>query len=193
MKKEEFLKTLRENLSALPASEVDEILRDQEEFLQDAIASGRTEEEAVTRLGDPKNFAANLVTETKIKSAAAAPSLTGQARQTFGAVVAFLALAPLTFVLLIGPFAILCFLLFAGWATSAGLFLASWALIFAFIVKLLFVPVGFWTHLSAFFLTLGFIGSSFLSLLVMALLTRGFLDGVLAYLKWNVRLIQGQK
>lgn len=193
MKTEAFLQALREHLKSLPANEVEDILRDQREYLQDAVRAGRSEDEATASLGDPKIFAANLLAESRIKSAEQAPSLSGQMKNTLGAAIAILALAPLNFLFFAGPFLIACCLLIAGWAASFGFFVAAWALMILFLMKLAFLSVGLWTHLSAFFFTVGWIGASLLAFLVMAQASRWFLKGTLSYLKWNVHFIQGRQ
>ena len=193
MKKDQFLQALRGHLAALPPNEIEDIIRDQEEYLQDAMAAGRSEEVAVASLGDPRLFASNLTAEMKIKTASEASSLGRQMSHTFGAVIAILALAPLNFLFVVGPFLLICGFLVAGWAGSFGVFVASWAIMIAFLFKFMFLSVGVWTHLSAFFFTVGWIGASCLAFLFMAHATRLFIKGTLAYLKWNINFIQGRR
>lgn len=193
MKKDQFIQILREHLTTLPPDEVNDIVRDQEEFLRDAMAAGRSEEEAVTSLGDPKMFASSLQAESKLKTAEQSAGLRKQVSSTFSAVLAVLALAPLNVIFVFGPFLFACFLIFMGWCLTSGLFIASWAVMIGFLTTLVFMSVGAWAHLSMFFFTLGSIGATFLSILVMVQITRFFVKGTLGYLRWNIQLIQGQK
>lgn len=192
MKKEQFLQTLRQHLAHLPLNEINDIVRDQEEFIQDAMSAGRTEEQAVASLGDPKAFASSLSAETKIKKAEQSSNLSQQVRQTFGAVFAILALAPLNIIFVLGPFLFLSAMVFAGWAISFGTFIAAWAFLLGFFFKLAFVSVGFWVHASSFFFVVGWIGVSLLMFASMYIVTRAFAMGVLAYLKWNINFISAR-
>lgn len=189
MKREQFIQTLRQHLAHLPVSEVNDIVRDQEEFLQDAMSAGRTEEQAVASLGDPKVFASSISAESKIKRAQQSSTLSQQVSQTFGAVFAILALAPLNIIFVLGPFLFLSAMVFAGWAASFGIFIAAWAFLLGFVFKLAFVGVGFWIHASSFFFVVGWIGVSLLMFASMYAVTSFFAKGVLAYLKWNINFI----
>lgn len=193
MRKEEFLRALKSQLSGLPSPEIQDILRDQEEYIDDAVRSGRSEETVVASLGDPKAFASGILAEARIKSAESTDGLGSKFSGTWKALVAILALAPLNVLIVLGPFLVLVAMLFAGWAVSLGLFLAAWAVLIAFLFKLVFITVGVWAHLSAFFFTVGWIGVGLLGLLLMAQATRFFLQGTLAYLKWNVNFVQGNR
>ena len=192
MKKADYLSELRFHLAGLPPQEVEDILRDQEEYIREAMSAGRSEDDAIRALGDPRAFAANLTAELKIQRAASSPSLQKQVSGTMGAVVAILALAPLNLIFVLGPFLALVGVAVAGWFTAAAFLASSVAMLGIFFFKLVFVSVGFWTHVSALFFTLGSIGVSILGILVMYLLTQWFVRGTLAYLKWNLKFIQAR-
>jgi len=193
MKKNEFLATLRLQLRDLPQNEIDDIVRDQEEYIQDAMMAGRKEEDVIASLGDPKSFASNVTAENKIKSAEQSVSLSKQVTHTFGAVFALLALAPLNIIFVLGPFLFLAGLLFGGWAASAGLFMAAWGVLMAFVFKLVFMNVGIWVHLSSFFFVMGCIGATFLCLIAMFYVTRFFVQATLAYLRWNIKFFKNAR
>ena len=104
MKRLAYLDSLKTHLRQLPEGDVADILRDQEEYIRDAVGAGRSEEDAIQSLGEPKAFAANLIAELKIQQAIQPGSLQKQMRGTIGAVCAILALAPINLIFVLGPF-----------------------------------------------------------------------------------------
>jgi uncharacterized membrane protein len=60
MKQEHFMQILRNELRNLPKHEVDEIIADYREYISDAIAAGRREEEVIAALGDPLKLAREM-------------------------------------------------------------------------------------------------------------------------------------
>jgi uncharacterized membrane protein len=192
MNKIKFIEELKTSLGHLPKEDVIEIIRDQEEYIRDAMAAGRSEDDVLLSLGSPKAMAANFKAETKIASAQASRSLGSQVSGTFGAVLAVLALAPLNLLVVLGPFIALLGILVGGWSVAGAVVITGVAMVVAFMFKLVFFTVGAWTHLSLLFFTLGTIGLGILSMFAMAYITRWFFNGTLAYLKWNLKFIQAR-
>jgi uncharacterized membrane protein len=62
-----FLRTLRDGLAGLPAQEIDDILADYAAYFDEAHASGRSEEDVATALGDPRRLARELRTEAGLR------------------------------------------------------------------------------------------------------------------------------
>jgi uncharacterized membrane protein len=60
MKQDVFIETLRQELGSLPRQAVDEIIADYHEYIGDALAAGRREEEVIAALGDPVKLAREL-------------------------------------------------------------------------------------------------------------------------------------
>jgi uncharacterized membrane protein len=192
MNKAEYLNELKNDLQGLPASEVEDILRDQEEFIRDAMAAGRSEEQAIAGLRDPSVFAANITAEMKIQRVQKSDSLPGQMKATVNAVVAILALAPLNLIFVLGPFLALVAVAIAGWAFAVLGVLASAILFVGFFLKLIFISAGFWVQISTFFFALGSIGTSFLELIAMYYITQWLVLGTLTYLKWNLNFVRSR-
>ena len=63
MTRQEFLKTIRKKLKALPAGEVKNSLAFYDEAISDRIDKGMTEEQAVAALGSPDEVAARIMEE----------------------------------------------------------------------------------------------------------------------------------
>jgi uncharacterized membrane protein len=62
-----FLRTLRDGLAGLPAREIDDIVADYTAYFDEAQASGRSEEDVATALGDPRRLARELRAETGLR------------------------------------------------------------------------------------------------------------------------------
>lgn len=192
MTKPDYLNALKSHLSPLPEDEINDILRDQEEYIRDAVSAGRTEADVIAGLGDPKAFAHSLTAGRKIETAEKSKSLTMKISGTWSAVIAILALAPLNLIFVLGPFLIAIALMVGGWAGAFGLFAASIASFAVFFFEMIFISVGFWAQFSAFFFLLGCFGLTVLGIFAMYKLTQWFVQGTLAYLKWNLKFIQAR-
>jgi uncharacterized membrane protein len=62
-----FLRILRDGLAGLPAPEIDDILIDYAAYFDEAHASGRSDEEVATALGDPRRLARELRAESGLR------------------------------------------------------------------------------------------------------------------------------
>lgn len=192
MKKADYINEIRNNLRNMPSGEVEDIIRDQEEHIREAMAAGRSEEDVIARLGDPKAFAANLTAELKIQEVQNSTNLKSQLKGTLGAVAAILALAPLNLIFVLGPFLALISIAFSGWAVALSGVLVAVAIFGVFFLKLIFVSVGFWAQFSTFFFALGTLGGSVLGLFAMYFVTQWLVMGTIAYLKWNLNFIKAR-
>jgi uncharacterized membrane protein len=193
MNKQEFLSQLRGALSNLPKNEVDEIMRDQEEYIRDAVQAGRSEADVIQSLGTPATFAAGLAAETKIQLAEESTTLKKQMGNTLGALLAVIAIAPVNILfmcIVIGPFLGVCGAIFGGWIAASGILIAAFGLMAALFGKLIFIPAGFWAHLSSMFFAFGGIGVGVLGLIFMVVVTKVFLQLTVSYLKWNLNFIR---
>lgn len=69
MKKEEFLEILRDYLEKdFSIAEIEDILRDYEEYFIDGAIEGKTEHDIILSLGSPKSIAKELIEENKNKA-----------------------------------------------------------------------------------------------------------------------------
>lgn len=189
-RKEEFLATLKTRLSHLPSAERDEILRDQEEYIRDAVSSGRSEEEVIRSLGSPEVFAESIPAQSKIEKAEKASGLKEQVGDTLKATLAVIALTPFNLFIVLGPFITAISLLGSGFMAGAALAGGSVIGLFAFLFHYLFLKSGWALNSSAFFLILGLITGGVALILLMTVLTRTFTQLTLRYLRWNLKLIK---
>ncbi len=187
--RKEFIEKLRQELSGLPHSEREEIIRDQEEYISDAIQAGRNEAQVISSLGEPKVFAASLNATAKIEKASASATLKQQAGNTFHAVFAVLALAPFNVIFVLGPFITLVCLIGAGWITSCAVTFSSIIAVVAFLIKCIVMPAGVIHFISSLLFLVGVFGLSLLGLFAMYFVSQFFIRVTLKYLQWNLNFV----
>lgn len=68
MKKSEFLSELRKKLKGLPESDIEERINYYGEMIDDRIEDGKTEEEAVSDIGDINDVIADIAKDTSLTS-----------------------------------------------------------------------------------------------------------------------------
>jgi len=202
MTKYDFLKKLENELRSLPSNEIQDIIRDQNEYIVEAVNSGRSEAEVVSSLGDPAQLGRTLMAELKINavndmSASSSSklnkkSLSGDFKKVFQASLALVALTPFNIIFVLGPFlgAIGC--LVASWAVSAAIGVCGIVGFFWFFAKLIFVSAGIASHLSVFFFTVFIIGTGILSILFNYKLSEYFIKLAISYFRWNVNFVKGR-
>jgi uncharacterized membrane protein len=120
MKQDVFIETLRQELGSLPRQAVDEIIADYHEYIGDALAAGRREEEVIAALGDPVKLARELKAQANYRQ--------WQDRRSFGnliRVIVSISGLGLLNVLLLVPFMIYLVLLTVGYVVSAGVTIAG--------------------------------------------------------------------
>jgi uncharacterized membrane protein len=107
-------------LSSLPKQAVDEIIADYHEYIGDALAAGRREEDVIAALGDPVKLARELKAQASYRQ--------WQDRRSFGnlfRVIMSISTLGLLNVLLLVPFMVYLGLLTVGYVVSAGLTIAG--------------------------------------------------------------------
>jgi uncharacterized membrane protein len=120
MKQDGFIEALRRELSSLPKPAVDEIVADYREYIGDALAAGRREEDVVAALGDPVKLARELKAQANYRQ--------WQSRRSVGnlfRVMMSIAGLGLLNVLLLVPFVLYLVVLTIGYVTFTGLTIAG--------------------------------------------------------------------
>lgn len=203
--KTEYLQILGQHLARLPESERADILRDQEEFFREAIASGRTEADVIGSLGDPKQLAKTLIAEAKLTGAETSfntssstssdvpnTSIRNQMGATMRAVIAIVTLAPFNLIFVLGPFLGLLGCLVAGWAVGASFMIAGGAAVFFLLTELMLLSASSFAHVASFLLSIGVVLFSFSFLVLMAWASSLVAQLTVRYLRWNLDLIQAR-
>jgi uncharacterized membrane protein len=99
MNRAHFMTQLRDGLSGLHHTDIDDILRDYNSYFADGAADGRSEDEVAAALGDPARLARELRAEAGFRRWEENRS----AGNFFGVVLALLGLATIDFIILL-PF-----------------------------------------------------------------------------------------
>lgn len=192
MNRQAFITELRKELNGIPRVDIEDIIRDQEEMISDALAAGRTEDDVVQSFGDPKELAKSLKAEIKIERATDEKKLSKQVRGVFSAVGALLVLAPFNLIFVLGPFLAILGITFAGWAVAMVIGLVAVFLMGIFFTEFIFVGSALTVHLATFFTILGCLGLAALFVVGMYFVTKIIFKLILSYLKWNLNFIKNQ-
>lgn len=124
MKQEHFMQILRNELRNLPKHEVDEIVADYREYISDAIAAGRREEEVIAALGDPLKLARELKAQANYRLWENDRTLSNLLR----VVISVAGLGVMNF-LLFFPFLFYMLMLSVGYIVSTAFVIAGVALV----------------------------------------------------------------
>lgn len=189
---EKYLEQLQHHLRHIKESEREDILRDQEELIRDAVSSGRAPEEVLNSLGTAKSMARNLILELKMDSIETADTTSQKIKSIFGILLALCILAPFNIILLFVPAIVIFTLMATGWGITLGFVGAGFGLLLQFFTQLIFVSVGLTTHLALLFLMLSILGSGILVGVVMTFISIWIAKLLYMYLKWNVGLVKGR-
>ncbi len=185
MTKAEFFEQLNQGLKKVRKEERADILAEYEEHFHHALAKGKSEEQICHDLGSVEQIIKDYRIE-KILSEQVTGE-TGHAKSIFRAALILMALAPLNFIVFIGPFLVTACLLIAFWSVGGAIFLTGTALFFTLLFKIftsLLVPV----------LMIGSVGVAALGIFLMLLLlpvTQLIGAVIFKYLKWNLDFARG--
>jgi uncharacterized membrane protein len=189
MTENEFLQTLEQALSGLEPNARAEVLADYREHFASAREAGRSDDETSLKLGDPRTLARGYAATEKLALAERASSIAGRSWHLLGLAKALIILAPLNFLMAIGPFLILAAALLVGWIAAGGLFTLSCKLLAHWLGLQPIANLEATTNWSVFFLTVSGLSFGLLSMLGMGLLVAASLRGLLRYFKWNLRFV----
>ncbi|MDX9731001.1 MAG: DUF1700 domain-containing protein [Bdellovibrionales bacterium] len=209
----EYLSELKTHLAKLSEAERNDILRDQEEFFREALASGRSELDVIGSLGDPRQLAKTLIAESRLAASeefftnrspllaspdtkddpAGETSLRQQLGSIGRAFFAVLALAPFNLIFVLGPFLALVGVIMAGWIVAASFFFASLALLFWLPTNVFTLDGSIWAHVASTLLVLASIAFTASSIFLMTLFTSWIAQLSLRYLRWNLQFITDRK
>lgn len=190
MTKSEYMNQLKQELTGLPVAEIDEIIRDQEEYITEAVRAGRSESEVLQSLGSVQEFSKELKVNHQIKLAAGETRFVSKLDKVLKAIFAICVLAPFNLIVVLGPFLALCGVLIVVWSLAISATLVGLSGVG---VSFLTIAKGLFIFLTILFGSLTVIGFSLLCLVGCYYLTIGFLKGTLHYLKWNFEFITGEK
>ncbi|MBR6332595.1 MAG: DUF1700 domain-containing protein [Dehalococcoidales bacterium] len=142
MSKQEFLAQLRDGLTGLPQSDIEERLAFYEEMIDDRIEEGLSEEQAVSEIGSVEQVIAQIVEETPFTRIVKERVRPKRKLQTWEIILLILG-SPVWVALLIAAFAVMFSVYIVIWAVILSLWAVALSLLisaFACIVAIFFVP-----------------------------------------------------
>lgn len=185
MKRKEFMKILKSQLSGIPKKDANELLEDYEDHFEMGLKKKRKEEEIAKSLGDPKVIAKQIRAEYHIKSAENKKNL----KNILRAVYASLGLGFFNVVVVLGPFIGVLAVLLSLFVVSIAVALCGLAaIIIAFVPSFSMKAV---TSAGLIFIGIGLIALGILFFIGNCYLSKYIYIGTIKYLKWNARIITG--
>ncbi|MGZ3727113.1 MAG: DUF1700 domain-containing protein, partial [Pseudobdellovibrio sp.] len=170
MNKKDFLDTLKVALSGLHSEEVQDILRDQEEFIREAVSAGRSETDVLNSLGNPIELAKNLKAEFKIEKASEQikkaeeqmddkssgnKSFSKNVSAMMSAVGAVLLLAPFNLIFVLGPLLAAIGIFMAGWSVSIAISVVGLALLGVLLISIFMAALNPAIYFAGIFTSIG--------------------------------------
>lgn len=179
--KSDFLTILQKNIKTLPKKEQDDLLADYEEHFELAIFDGRSEQEVIASLGDPKRLAKEHVMDYYLEQTQKIRSYGSLIR----AVLASLGLDLMNLVFVLVPFVAIATVLTVLYIVSIAFLITPFAAILS-----LFTGVGISLGIFHLSISIALSGIGMLILVGNIRLTRFFYHWFAKYLqtkKWNIR------
>lgn len=190
MNKKDFIKTLRSGLRGLPKEEINSILADYEEHFAIGKTKKKREDSIVKSLGDPKQIAKQYKLESVVKAAEDKTS----AGNILRAVFATISLGFFNLIFMIGIFAVLFGTLVGLFGAAIGIVFGGIAGLFASVLvsSLPWITFGI-PAIAGVFVSIGLIAFGLLFFIGDCLLAKWFYQLTLVYIKFNVRIVRGNK
>lgn len=191
MNKSQFLKILNDMLKDIPEDEKKDILFDYNEHFSIGLKEGRSEEEIVSSLGDPKTIAKEIKANYMISKAEKNISPTN----VFMAVLATLGLGFFNLVFVIGPYIGVAAVIFSLFVTGGSIVITGIALFFGtfmepILPQYIFIPAH---PLVSIFASFGLTALGLLWIIGTTYLTKGFYKITIKYLKMNLNIIVNRR
>jgi uncharacterized membrane protein len=191
MNKKQYIEKLAKYLKGLPKEELEDIVRDFDEYFEIGKERGRKEEEVSISLGNPKSLAKQIKLESYIKKAEQTASAANIGRAIFTSIglsffnlVFFLPLFAVIFVVIATLFAVAVSIGAAGvTGTVASFFYPIYSQYITFKVNIaaqIFTFIGLGS-----FGVLFFVGDIYLAKIIYRLIVK--------YLRFNLNIIKGRR
>jgi uncharacterized membrane protein len=184
MGKNEFITKLETLLSRVPEHDRKEMLYDYEEHFQVGLENGKSENELIAELGDPHVIARDLLADYRIGRAEKDKTPSNMGR----AILATISLSFFNLVFIIGPVAGLFGAYVALCAVSFSLMVLPLAVLGSY-----FFGYSYETFAVNFFVSITVFSLGVLLSIGMIYVGKFFYNVILKYIKFNARLIKGEK
>ncbi|WP_028559616.1 HAAS signaling domain-containing protein [Paenibacillus pinihumi] len=178
MSKEVYLNELIQYLKPLPPAEQADIIAEFREHFELAEFNGRSKEEVIAKLGNPRLVAREALAQYQIRKAGKSLSLSGVIK----AVIATMSLGLFNLIIVLLPFA-------ASLALLAGVFgFALFLIVSPILLSIQHQSIMILTN--EFFLMAGLVGAGLLLFIGAVKFTRLYYDLVLRYLRYCLKVIK---
>jgi uncharacterized membrane protein len=184
MVKNEFLDKLEYLLSRVPEQDRKEMLYDYQEHFEIGLANGRSQAELIAELGDPHVIARDLLADYRIGRAEKDKTPSNMGR----AILATISLSFFNLLIILGPVVGLFGAYVALCAVSFGLTVLPLAILGSY-----FFGYSYESFLVNFFVSLTSFSLGVLMSIGMIYVGKFFYNVVLRYIKFNVKVIKGDK
>jgi len=175
MNRQLYIKQLRLQLRGLPAREVEEIIREYEDYFNEACASGLTESQIIEQLGTPQIIASNLKGNKQMQQPLR--------RSSIEQVIILIVLIFFNLTIVLGP-TVGLIAAFFGFIAATALFLLTPFLTLGGII------FGY-NNLFEFFLSFCLAGIGLLLIPVWKKLSIYSVHLARRYIEWNKKLVRG--
>lgn len=195
MRQKEYIDKLRFELRRLPKDEIEDIIADYTEHFECATNSGKSEEEITSKLGTPQSLAKIYIAQRRIDQVyteSSSQTFSKTAKNYMRALLAFLILTPLNFIVALGPFLTIVVVMITMWASWGSIIAASFAAYFNYLFSYGAPALNTLTHMSIFFFWIGTLGLCTLLAMVLYLVSKVILKAIHSYIKWNVNTIMNK-
>lgn len=189
MNKTEFLNVLHNHLSKISQADRTDILYDYEEHFSIGLEQGKTEEEIVKDLGDPRIIAKQFTADTIVKQATETRSVSNITRAVF----AIAGLGFFNLVITVPIFFSLVAVLISFYAAAFSIAISGVAVILTVFAAPLFpdfINLGGLNPGVIIFTGIGLLSMGALFFIAVIYLTKLFFKGTLSYLKMNMSIIK---
>lgn len=193
MKRSEWLTELERELARHGLARTKEILADYEEHFAAAVDSGKTEEDVAAKLGEPKAVAKAHLAESLVTKVGSSELKAGDVPSIVSASLRLLVLTPFTFLMMIGPGAMVALFMIVGWSLVLLFGGLSVAALFAGLFAFPLMAVSFWGAGALVFGVMAFVGGTLLAAMTMWILTKWTLTAFVSFLRWNVDFVLEKK
>ena len=181
MTKREYLNTLYYHLKYIPEQEKQDIVAEYDNHFIEGMRDGKTEEEIIATLGDPKAIAKELVADSTVSQV----EETKSARNMLAAVLSVIGLSFLNLVIVLGP-------LLTVLGILLGIAIASIVMIGTPLILL-------WVHFfydsiqlltPDWYASFGYLGMGLMLYVLCFYLTKWTFILLVKYLKFNIKLVK---
>lgn len=187
MTKQEFLKTLRQELERHHVPNVTDILADYEEHFDHGLSKNKSEEDIARGLGFPSTIAKAYKTENMINEIKN-PTKGFQLGLVLSVIGRMIVIAPFNFIVLFIPGMIIFGVVVFGWCmaltTAATGFMA-----FSILPTLVETSTNAWAWVTGLSGGLGLLGLALMMGMLMFVFSKYILLSLVSYLQWNIKFV----